>query len=144
MKISYGKMRTSDFYFASSEHPRLNEPRACWFVKRLKTKYRDDGMLIRIDPPIIGQQFGLDEDIDIVMILPRHKGVTLFPKFPFFRLTQVFQWPIYVYVLRLLVDPQQISDMLHEGEYTLEFWGELYRTRVGAKWSMRMWDKQHE
>ena len=129
-----------DFYIASSEGYDMQEPRACWFVKRLKTIWHDDFMLISIAPSLSGTYHG----IDTVMILPRHQGVTLFPNSPFLCFSQLFQWPIYVYVLRLLVDPQKIDNLVSEGEYEIIAWAEIYRTQWGAKWSMRMWDKQHE
>ena len=53
-----------DFYLASSESYILAGPRRCTVVKRPRGERRDDYLLISIDPPLIGQSFGLgDRDI---------------------------------------------------------------------------------
>ena len=113
-----------DFYLASTESDNLQTVRECWLIKHVKTRYQNEGMLITVNPPITGEPYGLGSQlIDTVMIAPRHQGRTLFP---------VSQWPLAVYVVRLLVDPLTIEDMVHEGEYELIDWAELYKTREEA------------
>ena len=120
------------FYLASGEHAILREPRKCWIVKPIKTQYRDGGMLINVDPPFKGEWVDFNvQDIDTVMILPRHEGRTLFP---------INEWPLYVYIIRLLVDPSKLNDTLRQGEYTCDFWGELYETKEAATEAMMFWD----
>ena len=125
--------RKPDFWLASGEHPKLRVPRACWFIKRLKTQYSDDWMLITVHPPISGTDFGFGEhDIDTVMISPRHYGRTLFP---------INEWPLLVFVARLLINPQNIqNNMVSESEYIRDFWCELYKTQGVAMDAMKFWD----
>jgi hypothetical protein len=53
-------------------------------------------MQITIDPPLIGQPFGLGQkDISELLIAARWKGFSLYP---------VNQWPISVYVIRIIDD----------------------------------------
>jgi hypothetical protein len=70
-----------DFFLSSAgESELLSEPRACWSRARLRDQVRDDYMLIQIEPPLIGQQFGLgDKDISQLIISARLQGDTLFP-----------------------------------------------------------------
>src|SRR5580693_5148006 len=85
-----------DFYMSSTENYDLEEPRRCWRLHRVTTPSRDDLLLVSIDPPIIGQQFGLgDQDVYLVLVATRHKGESLFP---------ISRWPVYVHVARPLVD----------------------------------------
>jgi len=121
-----------DFYIASSEGYDMQEPREAWFIERVKTQYHDDWMWVAINPPIIGQKYGLGgKDIDTVMILPRHKGMSLFPP---------NEWPLCVYVVRLLVSPWALDDMVPEGSYECIAWAELYKTRDDAIEAMKFWD----
>lgn len=63
----------ADFYLtAAGESEKLAVPRACWVKGRLKDHVRDDHMLIRIEPPLVGQGFGLgDKDIFDLIISTR-------------------------------------------------------------------------
>lgn len=90
-------MSAPDFYLsAAGEFEPLSEPRACWTMGRLSDLQRDDYMLVAIDPPLLGQEFGLgDKDITLLIVSTRHKGQTLFP---------ISEFPSYVYVARMLSD----------------------------------------
>jgi hypothetical protein len=69
-----------DFYMASTEGYGMEEPRRCWKIKRLATVKRKDFLLVRIDPPLPGQKYGLQgRDIDVVLVATRHQGASLFP-----------------------------------------------------------------
>ena len=57
----------------------MRTPRACTALKRLNGEKRDDLLLLKIDPPIIGQRFGLGErNIDHVIVATRFEGTCLF------------------------------------------------------------------
>ncbi len=118
-------MTTPDFYLASTEGYDLEEPRKCWKIRRLSTPDRDDLLLIRIDPPLIGQKYGLGgRDIDRVIVASRHKGHTLFP---------ITEWPVYVHVVRLLVDLPENRSELQANEFESIAWAELYKTEGDAR-----------
>jgi hypothetical protein len=114
-----------EFYLASSEGYDMEEPRACWRVRRLSTKDRDDLLLVRIEPPLIGQKYGLgDKDIHQVIIATRHQGASLFP---------ISEWPIYVHVARLKVKLAENRIRLEPDEFVSIAWAELYRTHEDAR-----------
>jgi hypothetical protein len=113
-----------DFYLASSEGYAMETPRACRAIKRLKGEGRDDYLLIQIDPPLIGQPFGLGERcIDQVIVAPRHEGESLFP---------IQHWPVFVHVARLLV-PFTGQDSIRSHELESIAWAELYNTLEKAQ-----------
>ena len=117
--------RTSEaFYLASSEGYGLDTPRRCQTIKRLASEHRNDLLLISIDPPMIGQPYGLgDEDIGEVVIATRHQGASLFP---------IVEWPVFVHVARLLV-PYEGQDRIRTDELEVIAWAELYDTEEAAR-----------
>lgn len=103
----------------------MEEPRSCWFVKRIAMERGRDLLLMRIDPPLVGQKYGLGgHDLDFVLITPRHQGDSLFP---------INEWPLYVHVARPLVHDPENRDALRSDEMELIAWAELYRTEEEAR-----------
>jgi len=118
-------MEKPDFYLASSEGYEMDEPRKCKRLKRLKSENRDDLLLIRIEPTINGQKYGLGgKDIDVVIVATRHKGDSLFP---------IKEWPVYVHVVRLLIDAPEADENVLDNELESIGWAELYQTEEAAR-----------
>lgn len=114
-----------DFYLASSEGYDMAEPRRCWIIKRLTTDQRNDLLLVRIDPPLIGQKYGLGgRDVDQVLMAARHQGASVFP---------VKEWPVFVHVARPLIENPQDRESLQDGEFESIAWAELYRSEQDAR-----------
>lgn len=114
-----------DFYLASTEGYGLDAPRHCWRIRRVALDKRDDALLVRISPPLIGQKYGLGgRDIDLVIVAPRHQGASLFP---------VSEWPLYVHVARPKADDAEDRQCFDSGEFELIAWAELYRTEEQAR-----------
>lgn len=117
-------MTKPDFYLASSEGYGMEEPRRGFAVRRLGGDHRDDYLLARIEPPVIGQPFGLGaRDIDHVILATRHVGDSLFP---------ILHWPVFVHVARPLV-PIEGQDVLHDDEMESIAWAEVYQTEDAAR-----------
>jgi hypothetical protein len=117
-----------DFYLSSTEGFGLGPPRECYRVKRLSGHSRDDYLLIRISPPIVGQPYGLrDRDIGIVVIAPRHAGSSLFP---------VSEWPLAVHVARPLSADIELCSAVEAQDLEEIGWGELYES-LGAATRMQ-------
>lgn len=118
-------MNEPDFYLASADGVLFEKPRRCWRGKRIAIDDRDDLLLIRIDPPLVGQNYGCGaRDIDLLLVAPRHEGGSLFP---------INEWPIYVHIARPLIDNAEKCDSLHPNEIESIAWGELYRTEEDAR-----------
>lgn len=115
----------AEFYLASSEGYEMENPRRCWRVKRLRTENRDDLLLVKIEPPVIWQKYGLGgRDIDLVLLAPQHAGRSLLP---------VTEWPLCVHVARPLVENLEDREALNADEFELIAWAELYRTEEEAR-----------
>lgn len=79
-------------------------------------------MLCDIDPVLIGQPFGLGaKNINQIIIVNRHQGVTLFP---------VSEWPAFVYVRRPLIEGIELKDTIEEVDIKLIAWAELYKNKT--------------
>lgn len=114
-----------DFYLASSEGYDMEEPRKCYQIKRLHGDKRDDYLLIKIDPPLIGQNYGLgSQDIDKVIIATRYKADLLFP---------IKNWPVDVHVARILGDDPEKLDFIDTNKLEEIGWAELYKSESEAK-----------
>lgn len=93
-------------------------------MRRVSYGSRDDFLVIKVEPPLIGQKYGLGgKDIDVLVVAPRHQGVTLFP---------IRNWPVAVYVLRPLVDPSLLRGNVPREWLKLIAWAELCPTRESA------------
>jgi hypothetical protein len=112
------------FLSCAGEYKPLSEPRACWAKARLRNSIRDDYMLIEINPPLIGQSLGLaDKDIAQLIISTRLEGYTLYP---------ITQWPVPVYVSRILDQAILGTLLFEENQVELVAWGMIFRTLEAA------------
>jgi hypothetical protein len=113
-----------DFFLASSEGYGLKEPRRSYRLRRIAGRSGDDYLLVRVDPPISGQRYGLGaENIDRVVLATRHEGESLFP---------ISSWPVFVHVARLLREPKH-GDTLTREDLEEIGWAELYETEEAAR-----------
>ena len=118
-------MDRPDFFLASSEGYRLDEPRRCKRIKRVHSDSRADLLLVKVEPPLIGQPYGLGgRDIDTLLVATRHEGDSLFP---------INRWPVLVHVARLLIENPEQREQIHDNEFESIAWAELYRTEEAAR-----------
>jgi len=113
----------ADFYLCLNEG--TGEARACWFKGRLHDTGRgDDCMVVAIEPPLIGQPYGLgSEDVHYLLLTTRWQGRTLWP---------ISEWPAHVYVLRPLTKFFLDQPEVDHTQTQLIEWGMLYRTYADA------------
>jgi hypothetical protein len=118
-----------DFYLGSTESYDFTEPRRCRMIKRVGYGDRDDCLLIEIDPPAIGQRYGLGgEDIHFLIVATRLEGDSLFP---------ISEWPVSVYLVRSLVPDPDSRHHFGLDEAEMIDWGELYQTEEELRdWSV--------
>jgi hypothetical protein len=125
--------RSPDFFLSSAgEYKLLSEPRACWGKARLRDNLRDDYMLIEIEPPLMGQGFGLGgNDITKLIISTRHQGYTLYP---------ITEWPSFVYVIRILDEAILKTLFFSKDQVELIAWAMIFPTREAAADHVRKMD----
>jgi len=124
--LTSGMEHQADFFLSAAAEASgdMAIPRACWAKGRLRNSRRDDYMLVEVEPPIIGQAYGLGgQDITEVIISSRHRSFSLFP---------VSDWPCDVYVSRILDDRVVNTSVVEEGQIELMAWGRIYRTLAEA------------
>ena len=112
----------SGFFLSAAGEMRgdLSTTRVCWIRGRLRDEIRDDYMLIEIEPPLIGQAYGLgDRDITNLLISSHLQGFTLFP---------IREWPCHVYITRILDESITKTLVFTKGQVEMIGWGAIYRT----------------
>ena len=109
---------TVDFVLISTECDDPEDPRACVVLKWFEGDHRDGFLLVSIDPPLIGQQFGLgDRDVEELVLAAKHQGYSLNP---------ITEWPTYVHVALLADDEAAKSNSLSASDVTVIDWGAIY------------------
>ena len=116
-----------NFWMTSAGEDRgdLARPRACRVRGHLRHWAHRECLLVHVDPPVIGQPFGLGgQDIDELVLSPRHRGAVLEPP---------SEWPLYVFVLRSL-DGDVVRDLAISCPEQIEIisWAKLFRTEDEA------------
>ena len=124
--------KVPDFYLASTESPDLAGPRAAYRRQRVTLDERDDALMVEVEPPVPGREWGVDrEKLDFLILAPRHVGANLFP---------VSEWPIHVHVAVPNDATAVDKEHFRRGEYIHIAWGDLYRTKQEAVDMMsRLW-----
>ena len=109
------------FYLASAESRPTLAPRKCFVAERLvATEGRDDYLRVKIEPPIIGQPYGMrDKNIEDVVLATRYAGTTLHP---------INEWPMTVFVCRIVNENIRHSGKASAKDLEVIVIGELYRT----------------
>ena len=113
-------------YFLSSMESReiLADTRRVEVVREVAFVSEKPAIVAVVDPPIVGQRFGLGaRDIDVVLLTHAHEGDRINPGGPF---------PIFVHVARLLVPLSGIGDVVDRADVQGVGRGELYRTSDDA------------
>jgi hypothetical protein len=103
----------------------LADPRACWPRARLRDNIRDDYMLVDIAPSLLGQALGLgNRDVTQLLLAARHRGQTLYP---------VSEWPLFVYVARIVDNEVLKSHAFTSRQIQPIAWGAIFCARKDAE-----------
>lgn len=117
-------MRQHEPVFLTSLESRRFEPvRECRLVRRLRFDTGKDCALVRITPPVSGQDFDIGEDIETVIVSMRHEGTSLFP---------ISEYPLFVFIGRLIGRPPA-SKTIARDDVQVIGWGELYASEDDAR-----------
>jgi len=123
------------FYLASTDSSPALAPRKCFVEEKLAAiEGRDDYLRVRIEPPIIGQPYGLgDKDIEDVVLATRYAGTTLHP---------ISEWPMVVFVCRIVNEKIRYSGKASAKDLEVILIGELYPTLMEADESIKYEDRR--
>jgi hypothetical protein len=98
--------------------------RKCIVLKHLEFDTGKECVLVRLSPPVIGQDYGLGTDIEDFVLTNRHGGEGLSP---------IREYPCFVFIARPLVDDIGQRDEISKNDLEIIAWGELYRTESDAE-----------
>jgi hypothetical protein len=108
-----------DFYLAYGDGYKFETPFMCFKRKKLYGQNPQVYMLCDINPPMIGQRYGLGrKDIHQIVLFARHVGASLF---------DVKTWPVYVHLFRSLCDNLDSVDYVDKSNIQSMIWGEIYK-----------------
>jgi hypothetical protein len=113
-----------DFYLASMEYRDLEEPRKCFFMRLLRSEQGGEFLLVSIDPPVIGQPYGLGpRDIHQLILSPLFEDDSVAP---------ISRWPLAVRVYRLLSDPLGPGAIARSDVEQIA-WAKIFQTERDAR-----------
>jgi hypothetical protein len=116
-------MTTERYFLSSLESTKFSVTRECVFQKRLRLRTGKECVLVKVSPPVIGQEYGTGEDVDLFVITARHEGRGLSP---------IEEFPCFVFIARPLIDDIETPDEIEKRDVEIVAWGELYRTKSDA------------
>ncbi len=112
-------------YYLSSLESTLFEPvRKCTFLKEMSFDTGKECFVAEITPPVVGQNFGMPQDIEYVVLASRHEGR---------KLSSIGKFPCFVFITHPLSDEVLHKDQVTKEDFQILAWGELYRTRQDAQ-----------
>jgi hypothetical protein len=118
--------KLADFFLGSSEHrDDWATARACRVMARPRMEDGAKCVLVGVDPPVIGQPFGLgDKDITSLILALRRKGSEL---------EETVCRPVPVIIYRILRPGAGAEGVIRAPDIKLSAWGEVYPTLEAAE-----------
>ncbi len=116
--------KETTYYLSSLESVRFEPVRECELVKQMEFDTGKQCALVKLSPAVIGQPWGLVEDIEFFVLANRHDGEELFP---------ISEFPCFVHVARLRSHDVMKREVISASDLENVAWCELYRTRSDAE-----------
>jgi len=110
-------------FLSSMDSYALEATRQCEFVGSLRFDTGKECVIARLDPPILGQPFGVPEDLNEVLLAARHQGDLL---------SSIREFPCSVFVARPLKNVKS-GDVVCATDMVILAWAEIYRTKHDAE-----------
>ena len=112
------------YYLSSLDSIKFAPVRECMFLKKLRFSTGKECVLVKLSPPVIGQDYNMCEDIEEFVLANRYEGESLFP---------IRNFPCFVFVARPLINNIKERDQIVKEELEIVGWAELYRTKIDAE-----------
>ena len=111
------------YYLSSLDSKKFKVTRECKSIKQLRFDSGKNCMLVKISPPVIGQDYGLGTDIEKFILTNRHEGENI---------NSIKTFPFFVFIARPLINDIELRDKISIQDVEVVAWGELYRTKHDA------------
>jgi len=115
---------TEKYYLSSLDSARLKPVRECELTGCVRFRSGKEAALVKVFPGVVGQDFGVVDDLEHLVVTNRHEGEGLFP---------ITSFPCFVFVCRPLVPNIEEAGELDASDVEIIGWGELYRSRADAE-----------
>lgn len=117
-------MTNDTYYLSSLDSIRFEPVRECRFVEYLTFDTGKVAASADINPAVIGQDFNRESDIALVILTPRHEGVTI---------DHIVEFPCFVFIAIPRDGLETPPNPLTSEDLQIIGWGELYRTQADAE-----------
>lgn len=115
-------MKQTSVYLSSLESVRFEPVRKCQYVESLEFDTAKTGVLVRLEPGVSGQDFGISGEITDFILTTRFEGATISP---------IDKFPCFVFIA--LPRKKYSAVQLRASDLRIVGWGELYRTLDDAE-----------
>lgn len=119
-------MNDARLYLNSLEDDEFSHTRECQILRSITLSNGKDALIVRVDPPVIGQYFDQGTDVSVFALVARSEGQSV---------THIRHYPCSVHIAKL-----RRSDRLYTNDPPINVsdlyvvaWGDLYRTRDDAE-----------
>lgn len=112
------------YYLNSLDSVRFAQVRECVVERHLAFENGKPALQVRIEPPIIGQEFNRSNNIDTLILAARHEGEPVSP---------IGKFPCFVHIAILQNVELDMGEYLNADELQVIAWGEIYRTYEDAE-----------
>jgi len=116
-------MSAETYFLSSLESTKFSVTRECVFQRRLRFGTGKECVLVKVSPPVIGQEYAVCGDVELFVLAARHKGRGLSP---------IKEFPCFVFIARPLIDDIGAREEIAKEDVEVVAWGELYRTKADA------------
>ena len=114
----------AETYFLSSlDSTRFEVTRRCTVMTRVYFDTGKECLVVKVDIPVLRQDFNLAEDMDTLILTNRFEGEAFSINIKF---------PCFVFIARVLIQNIETKTGIDKGDVEIIGWGELYRTRHDA------------
>lgn len=111
------------YFLSSLESARFEPVRECRFDRLLTFDSGKVAVEARLSPAVVGQDFNRAEDIERVILSPRHEGASIDP---------ISEFPCFVFIT-IPRQHETLQSPIRSDDLEIIGWGELYRTHEDAE-----------
>lgn len=117
-------METELFYLSSLDS-RIFEPvRSCRFIRPIAFETEKIGVVVELEPGVLGQDFGPGENITTFVLTTRFEGASIAP---------IVEFPCFVFICLPNPGWDFDSETATPNDFKIVGWGELYRSPSDAR-----------
>jgi len=115
-------MKNPECFLSSLDSYQFKQKREFEIIKQISIhseSNQKEGWVVKITPNLIGQSYGLGgEDIDYLILTPRHLGVNIY---------DIKKFPCFVYIIRIINNKIPTENIIDSNSVEVIAWGEIYK-----------------